>query len=115
MVVDVSATTLVIVNAPTLRDGLVELVRIGDAMIATDNECGVWIERTADGRMIHALPDYDVPVGVLETTVGNPVQPWRSPLPPVQDNPADQTLLLAAVSELTGRDVVATADGIYLQ
>lgn len=102
---DVSATTLVIANAPTLSDGLAELLNIASAY-RTANRLGwgVWVQRAAGGWLLSAEPDYDVPAKVIETSCYEPPDPWAAPV-----------AVLTAIAELTDLDVVATADGVYLQ
>lgn len=108
-----SATTLVVVNAPTLSDGLVELLRIADAVAMAGADCGVSITRDIDGRLVDAEADYDVPAGVLETATQLPVSPWST------DSWADYATaaarrelleLLATVNP--SRDMLATADWV---
>lgn len=116
-----TATTLAIVNAPTLMDGLVELLRIGDALAATDNLAGVAIYRdTQSGRMLDAEPDYEVPAGMLVTTFVDPLgDPWLSDghpsgLPIQDPDLAARRELLELLAHVTHGDIIATAEGVTL-
>lgn len=110
--------TLAIVNAPTLADGLVELLRIGDALQLAGQDCGVQLYRWPDGRLSDVEPDYELPPGVLGTADRLEVEPWAEDGHPTglpTDWPELQASrelveLLATVNP--SRDLLATAEGV---
>jgi len=111
-----SATTLVVVDHPTLRDGLAELLSIADAVKAAGElDCGVTVTRHPDGYMIAAEADMDLPAGVIET------EGWRDPVDPWQDSwqasveeraAVELRELLEALHHHTTGDLVATPQGV---
>lgn len=110
-----SATTLAIVNAPTLMDGMAELLRIGDALHAAQLfGDGVTIQRHSDGHLIAAEADPEVPTGVLVTEERHEVpDPWDSSL----DERA--AIELREVLEVLAQvcpthDLLATRSGVQL-
>lgn len=110
-----SATTLAIVNAPTLRDGLVELLRIADALQLAADDCGVWVQRTGDGRLWDAEADYDVPPGVIETSTRLPVDPWDHTTWSDCDTAEDRRKLVEVLAAVTDCDLELTADAIRVR
>jgi hypothetical protein len=120
VVVTLSYDTLAIVNAPTLSDGLVQLLRIGDALAAAGRPelgCGVIAWRDADGHVTDAHPWRELPPGVIETIPSTAPDPWETPeessaLPEDSDNAARRELLELLAHINPDRDLLATADGV---
>ena len=112
MVDPLSATTLPIVNAPTLYDGMAELLAIGTAlMVGHAIGCGVTVWRDLDGGFIDADPDPEVPSGVLETRSYAAVDPWADAPPDIPYRATEAHQLLEALHQLTDGDVVVTPTG----
>lgn len=114
-----NATTLVLVNAPTLQDGLVELLRIADAVQeARRLGAGVWVQRDQDGRLVEAEADYDIAPGVLETSLPSQptIDPWaieQHPyIPPLIQEAAQRELVELLAQVNPSRDILATPDGV---
>lgn len=110
-----AATTLVLVNAPTLRDGLAEALRIADAVYAAGRiGAGVWVQRTEDGRLVEVEPDFDVAPGVIETSLpaqGN-LDPWADPLVDLVHRVNAAQELEDILARVGPRDLVATPNGV---
>lgn len=110
-----SYETLAIVNAPTLAGGLVELLRLADALAAADHlelDCGVIAWREPDGHLAAAEPWCELPRGVIETRTAEPVDPWTDTDASYRSAAAAARLellqLLAYVNP--DRDLLATAE-----
>lgn len=111
-----SATTLVITKGPTLADGLVELCRIGDALVASDAlamlgiDAGVTVKRHALGHLITADVDHELPHGVIVTElVAELPDPWNRNHVQVADELRE---LLERLAATTSGDLVATPEGV---
>lgn len=120
-----STSTLAIVNGATLQDGLVELLRIGEALAAAEGEaCGVAIYRDQDdGHALEIEPDPELPPGVLENVTRLPVDPWEGKgvtvhrLPELVDAmeaAAERRQLLEYLAAATYGDIIATTEGVHL-
>ena len=107
-----SATSLVLVNAPTLQAGLGELLRLADAVQEAELAgAGVWVQRDRDGRLVSVEADYDVPPGVVETSLpaAPALDPWALP---AVDLAARHELVEILAQLNPDRDILATADGV---
>lgn len=107
-----SATTLAIVNAPTLQRGLGELLRLADAIQEAELVgAGVWVQRDQDGHLVSVEADYDVPAGVLETSLpARPsLDPWAVPAVVVE---ARRELVEVLAQLNPSRDLLATAQSV---
>lgn len=114
-----TTTTLAIINAPTLAAGLVQLLRIGDALQLAGHDCGVAVYVDDEHHPLEVVPDYELPAGVLEYVRRIPVEPWSDDGHPT-GLPTDYHGDLMARAELLellahvnpDRDLLATADGV---
>lgn len=116
-----TTSTLAIVNAPSLSDGLVELLRIGEALTDAEADgCGIGIRRDPeDGRLLDVAPDPELPPGVLETYFALFVDPWATDghptgLPIDWADAAARLELLELLAHVTHGDILATAQGVEL-
>jgi hypothetical protein len=111
----VSFTTLAIVHAPTLADGLVQLLRLGDALQLAGQDCGVTVYRDTTGRLAEAEADYELPAGVLEYVQRVPVEPFTDDQLGTTSQLAEREArreLLELLAHATHVDIVATADRV---
>lgn len=110
-----TTTTLAIVAAPTLMDGLVTFLRIGDALERSAQEAGVTVYEDDDGHAVEVEPDPELPAGVLEYVRRVPVESWRStiwrPIDP-EASAARRELLELLANVNPSRDILATADKV---
>lgn len=122
---EVTTTTLAIVNTPTLLDGLVTFLRIGEALEAAASPmlggCGVTIYEDEHGHALEVEPDRELPAGVLEYVRRLPVDPWhdrgtvlRRPDDYDAEAAAARLELLELLAHVTHGDIIATAQGVEL-
>lgn len=117
MVDALSFQTLAFIAAPTLRDGLVQLLRLGDALQSAGQDCGVSVYHDEDGRLLEAVPDYELPAGVVEYVRRHQVEPWPADELQSTDQLADAAArreLLELLAHVTHGDIIASCQGVQL-
>lgn len=107
-VVGVSATTLPIVAAPTLADGLTELLHVATAVaVGRALGMGVTVWRDPAGEFIDAEADPEVPMGVIEyCTQAGVIDPWDDL--ETSWRATEARCALELLHQLTDADVVVT-------
>lgn len=110
-----TTTTLAIVNAPTLMDGVTELLHVATALGMAGESMGVTMRRYVDGQLESADPDPELPAGVLATELVPELDPWQPDIDTTEDRARGELLqLLQLLSAATARDLLGTADGVHL-
>lgn len=116
-----TTATLAIVNAPTLQDGLLQFLRLGDGLTSAEDICGVTVWHEEDGRIVDVEADPELPAGVLEYVLRCAVDPWdgkgnilaRRSIDHDREAAAARRELLALLANLNpGRDLLATAEDV---